>query len=140
MESQFYLVDTEDTYCYRVEGIINNSKYRLDFNIYFFNNSLSLYITLGSGKKRKELSMSSLEKVNKSDGGLRVLAWCKQRILQFKDEYKGIVKNLRDGDDVYLIVQWENKRLREIYKKKLKDVGFYMTYHCGTKCLKLKVR
>jgi hypothetical protein len=142
MEDKFFFINTEDEVCYRIYTYINNSKYEMSFYSYWFNNfkTVRFYISIGSGKKRKETQMGAIEKTNKSDGGLKTLVWCKEMIKKFIEEYESLSVWHKDLESMYLIVQWENNRLREIYKNKLKDLGFYTTVDMGQKCLKLKVR
>lgn len=138
--SEFFLVDTDDVYCWRIKGLINNSMYQMDFHTYYLNNSLRIYVALSSGKKRKELDYSGLYKTNNSDGGLKTLVWCKNQIKKFIEEHKSLVRYYNDMESIYIIVGWDDKKRREIYKAKLKDLGFYMTHDLGSKCLKLKVK
>ena len=140
MESEFVYIKSEDTVCYRVEKVINNSKYRIDFHPYIFTESLRLYVSVSSGKKKKELNFSSLEKQNNSDGGIKALFWYKQVIKELIERQEDIIKWYSDYKNIHIIVQWEDKKRRDVYTYGLKDLGFYITHDLGNKCLKLKIK
>lgn len=80
-----------------------------------------------------------MEKVNRSTGGLKALVWYKKAIKDFIENFMNI-DHKYVNKNAYLIIHWENPRLRNIYKERLKDMGFYMTSDMGNKCLKLKIK
>lgn len=114
---------------------INNSFYKISFFPRYKNKSVRYYIGVTSGIKRKELLLESIEKYNKSTGGIKALIEIKKCIIYFIENVNDIDSYFKEYTKAYIIVNWENNRLRNIYISKLKSLNFYISNDLGNKCL-----
>lgn len=89
--------------------IINNIKYRIQFHDHY----VCWYVSLSSGKKRRELDIYE-DKLNKSRNSWQVVKWVLSAIDQFP--YKGRI-----------IIHWADKRRKVIYGRFLLRIGFKLT-------------
>jgi hypothetical protein len=85
------------------------------------NKSLRCWVSVSSGKKRKELDIFH-DKDNKSLGGIKALFWIKRVILEFPNYFDKMYDT--SGLNVYLCIGWADNRRRNIYSR-LEKEGFY---------------
>jgi hypothetical protein len=108
----------------------NGCKYYLYVSVYENNKSDKFWISISSGKKRKDLHIFE-EKENKSTGGLKALVWIKKSMLEFPNFYN---RKNNSKKKQYICVSWADSRRRNIYQRLIKD-GFSFSIDDGEKIL-----
>ena len=101
----------EDGYkVYQTEEVFNGDTYRLEVTVDTESKTTKFWISLSSGRKRRDLEILE-EKGKKSRGGLKALFWAREAIKDFE-------KGLNSGT---LVIGWSDTRRKKIYQKYLKD-------------------
>jgi len=103
------------------EKIFNKYTYRIEVQVEQYAKTVRFWISLSSGKKRKELSVFE-DKPNKSLGGIKALIWAKKEILNFPYWYTR--SYITEDKKCFICIGWEDSRRRNIYER-LKKEGFY---------------
>lgn len=96
-----------------------------------YNNVKYWYIAFHVSNKRKH---KFKYKEQTGTDGIKSLLWA-------KDCLKDFIENQIDKRfDNHLIIYWDDKRRKEVYKRALTELGFFITKDYGKDCLLLKVK
>lgn len=101
---------------------INGVKYRMCFEDYYTH----WYVSLSSGKKRRELDVYE-QKPERSHNSWEVVKWCLECIADFP--YKGNI-----------VVQWADNRRKRIYGRILLQHRFRLVRFENTMCYLLQYK
>jgi hypothetical protein len=112
----------------------NGCKYYLYMSVYENSKSDKFWVSISSGKKRKDFHVFE-PKENKSTGGLEALVWIKNTMLEFPEFYNSHRKITKSQ---YICVSWADSRRRDIYQRLTKE-GFVFTIDEGEKILMKKL-
>jgi len=113
------------------EKYFGKYKYLVEVWVEETSNSLRYWVSVSSGKKRRELKIFE-DKTDKSLGGIKALLWVKQTMLGFPKYY---VENYHvDGFKLYLCIRWADNKRRNIYERLTKE-GFYFQHIDNSKTL-----
>lgn len=117
---------------YYARETFNSCNYYIYFSVVSTFKSEKIWISVSSGKKRKDAFIFE-PKDNKSLGGIKAFFWLKAAMLGFP-EYFGNSLNKSQ----YLVVAWADSRRRDIYERLTRE-GFTFTIEDNTKVLMKKL-
>lgn len=125
--------DKRYTNIYYTSKKFNGYQYNVVITLETTDKSVKYYVSVSSGKKRKEFEIFE-EKENKSFGGIRSLLWIKEAMYDFPNFYAQYVENRNE----YLCIGWSDSRRRDIYER-LKKENFIFMQEAGRKILMKKL-
>ena len=119
-----YNDERQDVYVYECKNVFNQKLclYFTDHERYYF---ITFYIM---SKKKREFE--TLKQTGKD--GLTSLLWAKNCIKDFID-------NVAKKNDL-IIVEWDDKKRKNVYVRGLKSLGFYIGRFDGKEVLMLKIK
>lgn len=119
-----------------IEKHFNGIKYRLEISPHVHKRTVYCYVSLSSGKKRKDLKIF-MDKGYKNNGvGISALLWAKRLMLSFPDYYQSLPGRDHKNKKVYIAINWSDNRRRDIYSR-LKQQGFiFMNTEFGKSLVK----
>jgi len=124
--------DTKFTNVWHAFNTFNGFTYEVVAIIDKTDKSDKFWFSVGSGKKRKDISVWE-QKDKKSLGGVSALIWIKNMILYFPEYYTSTPYG-KDKKRRYLIIGWSDNKRRNIYER-LKKYGFRFSMESGNKIL-----
>lgn len=119
-ESDKYLTDTFNIY-----KKIGSIQYKLTITIYYDTKVIKYWVSMSSGRKRKQLEVYE-DKSEKSNGSISILLWAKKSIDKFPEYYRNCKseKFFEKYKKEYICINWSDSRRRDIYSR-LKKYGYY---------------
>lgn len=117
-----------DGWCvYNTYKNFNGVEYKLSITVYDFQKSIKYFVSLSSGKKRKDLDVYE-DKPFVSGNGLSPLLWAKDTMFTFPSYWKR--NRCSEKRKEYILVKAEDSRRRRIYER-LRKYGFIKELHFG---------